>query len=71
MVARMTLAQIARYLGVDERAAHAALNRIGVLSPDDGEEATIILLRDLARAAAEIEQRKKWAANGSTQSRTP
>lgn len=61
MVARMTLAQIAQYLGVDERAAHAALNRIGVVSPASRDEAVIILLRDLDRAIEEIHQRRKWA----------
>jgi hypothetical protein len=61
MVARMTLEQIATYLGVDERAAHAALNRIGVVSPATGDEAAIVLLRDLDRAIEEIAQRKKWA----------
>lgn len=61
MVARMTLEQIAIYLGVDERAAHAALNCIGVVSPASGDEAAIVLLRDLDRAIEEIAQRKKWA----------
>lgn len=61
MVARMTLAQIAQYLGVDERSAHAALNRIGVVSPATGDEAVIILMRDLDRAIEEIQQRRKWA----------
>jgi hypothetical protein len=58
----MNLAQIARYIGVDEHSAHAALNRIGVVSPADGDEAMIVLLRDLDRAIEEIEQRQKWAA---------
>ena len=53
MVARMTLQQIATYLGVDERAAHAALNRIGVVSPATGDEAAIVLLRDLDRLISE------------------
>ena len=61
MVARMTLAQIARYLEVDEQAAHAALNRIGVVSPADSDEALLVLLRDLDRAAEEIHLRQKWA----------
>lgn len=61
MVARMTLEQIARYLGTDERLAHAALNRIGVVSPVGGDEAVLVLVRDLDRAIEEIAQRKKWA----------
>jgi hypothetical protein len=65
MVARMTLAQIAQYLGTDERMAHAALNRIGVVSPMGGDESTLILVRDLDRALEEIEQRRKWAAAAS------
>jgi hypothetical protein len=65
MVARMTLAQIADYLGTDEPLAHAALNRIGVVSPTAGEESTLVLLRDLDRAVVEIEQRRKWAAAAS------
>jgi hypothetical protein len=61
MVARMTLEHVAMYLGVDERSAHAALNRIGVVSPAPGNDTTIMLIRDLERALAEIEQRRKWA----------
>lgn len=65
MVARMNLAQIAKYLNVDERDAHAALNRIGVLSPAPGDESMLILLRDLDHAVEEIAQRQRWeeAAN--------
>jgi hypothetical protein len=66
MVSRMTLEQIAKYLNVDERAAHAALNRIGVPSPGSSGDSVIVLLRDLDRAQQEIELRKKWAANGQS-----
>ena len=41
MVARMTLAQIAQYLEVDEHLAHAVLNRIGVVSPASSEDTTL------------------------------
>jgi hypothetical protein len=70
MVARMTLTQVATYLGVDEKKAHAALNRIGVVSPAPGNDSAIMLLRDLDRAVQEIEQRRKWDEAASTQART-
>lgn len=63
MVARMTLAQIAENLGVDEHAARAALNRLGVASPAAGTDTVLVLLDDLKRAGGELERRARWAAD--------
>jgi hypothetical protein len=62
MVARMTLAQIAGELGVDEESARAALNRLGVVSPAAGTDTVLVLLDDLSRAGLELERRARWAA---------
>jgi hypothetical protein len=63
MVTRMTLAQIAAQLGVDEEDARAALNRLGVVSPASGTDTTLVLLDDLERAGRELERRARWAAD--------
>jgi hypothetical protein len=62
MVARMTLAQIAQYLEVDEHLAHAVLNRIGVVSPASSEDTTLMMMRDLERAQEEMKRRQQWAS---------
>jgi len=63
MVARMTLAEIADNLGVDELTARAAFNRLGVTSPAAGADTVLVLLDDLKRASREVERRAQWAAD--------